>query len=100
RPKTAVALAGIAIPRSATELRLRVRMTGSATQLVLVVQTASGDAAQLRPPVPPKGVGQTLDVAVPEALRGGRVIAIQLQLPSNDQRSAANGGAEGRNGAK
>ena len=37
---------------------------------------------------------------VPAALRGGRVIAIQLQLPSNEQRSAAHGGAEGRNAAK
>ena len=41
-----------------------------------------------------------LGVPVPAALRGGRVIAIQLQLPSNEQRSAAHGGAEGRNAAK
>ena len=89
-----------AIPRSATRLALPVRMTGSATQLVLVVQTRDGDAAQLRPPVPPKGVAGCCSVPVPPALRGGRVIAIQLQLPSNDQRSAAHGGAEGRNAAK
>jgi hypothetical protein len=100
RPTSAVALTGVTVPRSATELTLPVRMTGSATQLVLVVQTAGGDAAQLRPPVPPKGVDRTLSVPVPAALRGGRVVAIQLQLPSNEQRSAAHGGAEGRNGAK
>ena len=44
------------------ELTLPVRMTGSAAQLVLVVQTAAGDAAQLRPPVPPKGVDRVLSV--------------------------------------
>ena len=58
RPKGTVALAGALIPRSATQLTLPVRMTGSAAQLVLVVRTAGGDAAQLRPPVPPKGVEQ------------------------------------------
>ncbi len=100
RPSGAVALAGALIPRSATALRLPVRMTGSAAQLVLVVQTRDGDAAQLRPPVPPKGIERTLRVAVPAALRGGRMVGIQLLLPSNDQRSAAHGGAEGRNGAK
>ena len=100
RPNGRVALAGAVIPRSATRLTLPVRMTGAAAQLVLVVQTAGGDAAQLRPPVPPKGVDRMLGVPVPPALRGGRVTAIQLQLPSNDQRSAAHGGAEGRNGAK
>ena len=46
------------------------------------------------------GVDQVLRVRVPAALRGGRVTAIQLQLPSNEQRSAAHGGAEGRNAAK
>jgi hypothetical protein len=100
RPSEPVALSGAAIPRSATQLTLPVRMTGSAAQLVLVVRTPTGDAAQLRPPVPPTGVQRMLAVAVPPALRGGRVTAIQLVLPSNDQRSAAHGGAEGRNAAK
>ncbi len=99
RPAHAIALAGAAIPPAATRLALPVRMTGSATQLVLVVRTRGGDAAQLRLPVPPKGADRTLTVAVPARLRGGRIVAIQLQLPSNDQRSAAHGGAEGRNGA-
>ncbi|MDX6629617.1 MAG: hypothetical protein QOH00_1863, partial [Gaiellales bacterium] len=100
RPTGPVALAGAMIPRSATQLALPVRMTGSATQLVLVVRTAGGDAAQLRPPVPAKGVDRVLRVAVPAALRGGRVTAIQLQLPSNEQRAAAHQGAEARGVAK
>jgi hypothetical protein len=100
RPHESVALAGAAIPPSATRLFLPVHMTGSAAQLVLVIRTPGGDAAQLRPPVPPNGVDRVLGVPVPAALRGGRVIAIQLQLPSNEQRSAAHGGAEGRNAAK
>ena len=33
-------------------------------------------------------------------LRGGRVVAIQVQLPTNDQRSAAHQAAEGRNAAR
>ena len=100
RPRSPVALAGLTIPRGATQLTLPVRMTGSPVQLVLVVRTADGDAAQLRPPVPDKGIDQVLRVRVPAALRGGRVTAILLQLPSNEQRSAAHGGAEGRNAAK
>ena len=100
RPRAPVALRGAVIPRAATRLTLPVRMTGAATQLVLVVRTRDGDAAQLRPPVPAKSVDQVIGVPVPAALRGGRIVAIQLQLPSNDQRSAAHGGAEGRNAAK
>ncbi len=98
-PPRSVALAGVAIPPTATRLGLPVHMTGSAAQLVLVVRTRDGDASQLRLPVPAKGVDQVLGIAVPPRLRGGRIVSIQLQLPSSDQRSAAHGGAEGRNGA-
>jgi hypothetical protein len=100
RPRTGVALAGASIPRTATRLRLPARTTGTAVQLVLVVQTRDGDAAQLRLPVPPTGAAHVLSVAVPAALRGGRVVAIQVQLPTSDQRSAAHQGAEGRNAAR
>jgi len=41
-----------------------------------------------------------LRVRVPAALRGGRVTAILLQLPSNEQPSAAPGGAAGRTAAQ
>ena len=85
-------------PRTATRLALPVRVTGSAVQLVLVVQTPAGDAAQLSA-TGVAGAGRVLSVALPPALRGGRVIALQLQLPSADQRSAAHQGAEGRNAA-
>ena len=97
RPRTSVALAGAPIPRTATRLDLPVRVTGSAVQLVLVVQTPAGGAAQLRPPPALSGPRRVLSVALPRAVRGGRVIALQLQLPSADQRSAAHQGAEGRN---
>ena len=56
RPRTSVALAGAAIPRTATRLQLPARMAGTAVQLVLVVQTRDDDAAQLSLPVPAKGV--------------------------------------------
>ncbi len=100
RPRTRVALTGASIPRTATQLQLPARMAGTAVQLVLVVQTRDDDAAQLRLPVPAKGVARVLSVRVPRALRGGRVVAIQVQLPANDQRSAAHQGAEGRNAAR
>ncbi len=100
RPSGSVALAGVAIPASATRLEVPVRLTGSAAQMVLSVQTRGGDAAQLSFPLPAKGVETVLGVAVPAALRGGRVTGIQLVLPSAEQRSAAHQGAEGRNAAK
>ena len=99
-PTRSVALAGVVIPRSATRLILPARMTGSTAQMVLSVQTRTGDAAQLTPPLPAKGVETALGVAVPAALRGGRITGIQLVLPSAEQRSAAHQGAEGRNAAK
>ena len=100
-PRTPVALAGARSRAPATRLELPVRMTGSAVQLVLVVQTRDGDAAQLRPPRAAEGRRPDAQrAACPRPLRGGRVVAIQLQLPSNDQRSAAHSGAEGRNGAE
>ena len=99
RPRARSRSRGAPIPLAATRLGLPVRMTGSAVQLVLVVRTRDGDALQLRPPVPAKGVDQVLGVAVPPRVRGGRIVSIQLQLPSADQRSAAHQGAEGRNAA-
>ena len=100
RPRTAVALAGAPIPGNATRLQLPARMAGTAVQLVLVVQTRDDDAAQLSLPVPAKGVERMLSVPVPAALRGGRVVSIRVQLPANDQRSAAHQGAEGRNATR
>jgi hypothetical protein len=100
RPRTPVALAGAAIPSAATRLEIPVTMTGTAVQLVLVIQTRDGDAVQLRPPVPAKGIAQTLAVHVPAVARGGKIVAIRVELPANDQRSAAHQGAEGRNAAR
>ena len=71
------------------------RLAGSAVQLVLVVRTRDGGATQLRPPVPTAGAEQVLSVRVPPAARGGRIIALQVQLPSAEQRAAAHHGAEG-----
>ena len=99
RPRTNVALAGVRIADTATRLDLPVRVTGSAVELVLVVQTRAGGAAQLIPPPASPGEGRVLSVKVPPAARGGRVIALQLRLPPADQRSAAHQGAEGRNAA-
>ena len=100
RPRASIALAGAQIPGTATRLELPVRVTGSAVQLVFVVQMRDGGAVQLRPPLATAGAGRVLSVDVPRAVRGGRVIALQLQLPSAEQRSAAHQGAEGRNASR
>ena len=91
RPRRPVALAGTPIPLTATRITLPARMTGSAAQLVLVVRTRGGDAAQMRLPIPAKNAERVLVSPVPPRLRGGTIVAIQLQLPSGDQRSAAHG---------
>jgi hypothetical protein len=95
RPTRPVQLAGATIPEDATRLELRARSTGAVVQLVLVVLTRSGGADQLRPPLT-AGRARLLGVAVPAADRGGRLIALQLELPSAVQRSEAHHTAEGR----
>jgi hypothetical protein len=95
-PTYSVRLAGARIPGHATRLDLRARATGAAVQLVLVVLTRAGGADQLRPPLATSRT-RLLGIAVPAADRGGRLIAIQLELPSAEQRSAAHQAAEGRN---
>jgi hypothetical protein len=97
RPRERVALAGAAIPRTATRLELPARISGNGQQLVLVIHTPSDDAVQLNLPLPPPGRQRVLSVAAPPAVRGGRVTAILVQLPSAEQKSAAHQGAEGRN---
>ncbi len=96
RPTAPVALAGARIPRAATRLELPLRLTGAAVQPVLVVLTPAGEADQLLPPVATSRT-RLLRVAVPPADRGGRIIALQLDLPSAVQRSAAHQVAEGHN---
>jgi hypothetical protein len=95
RPQRPVGLAGATIPRAARRLELPARVSGSAVQLVLVVLTASGGADELRPPFATAG-SRVLGVAVPAADRGGRVVALKLELPPAVQRSAAHQEAEGR----
>lgn len=95
RPTGSVELAGVPIPDDATRLELRTRSVGAAVELALVVLTRSGDVDQL---VPPMATARTrlLGVAVPARDRGGRVVALQLMLPSAEQRSEAHQAAEGR----
>jgi hypothetical protein len=98
QPTAPVALTGAAIPATARTLSLPARLTGAAVQLVLVVQTASGGADELRPPLATART-RALAVAVPVADRGGRIIALRLDLPSAVQRSSAHQQAEGHNAA-
>ncbi len=96
RPTGLVGLAGAVIPADATRLELRARAEGAAVQLALVVLTRSGDADELRPPLAGRRT-RLLGVTVPAGDRGGRVVALQLELPSAVQRSAAHQTAEGKN---
>ena len=95
RPRSPVALAGLTIPRSATQLTLPVRRTGSAVQLVLVVRTADGDAAQLRPPVPREG--RRSGAASARAGRAARRARDRDPAAAPQQRAAL-GGARRRRG--
>jgi hypothetical protein len=97
-PNTAVALRGAPIPRDATALDLPARAQGAAVQPVFVVLAPDGSADQLLPPLATQR-SRLLSVAVPAADRGGRIVALGLDLPSAVQRSAAHQEAEGRNGA-
>jgi len=94
QPVKPVALTGARIPLSATSLELRARSSRAAVQPVLTVLTRSGGADQLRPPLA-DAKERMLRVAVPPADRGGRIIALQLDLPSAAQKSAAHHTAEG-----
>jgi hypothetical protein len=96
RPSGSVALAGANIPATARTLTLPVRLDGAAVQPVLVVLTPSGDADQLLGPALTAGT-HVARFAVPAADRGGRIVALQLQLPSAVQRSSAHQQAEHAN---
>jgi hypothetical protein len=93
RPARSVALAGATIPSSATSLELPVELSGAAIQLALEVLTRTGDADELLPPFTIAG-SHVLRVAVPAADRGGRIVALKLELPSGEQKSAAHQEAE------
>lgn len=98
RPAAPVRLAGSRIPDGATRLAVRASSAGAAVQLVLVVLTRSGGADQLRLPLAtPRS--RRLAAAVPAGDRGGRVVAMQLELPSALQRSEAHQAAEGTSGS-
>jgi hypothetical protein len=98
RPTRPVGLAGARIPLTATRLELPARVEGATIQPVLVVQTATGGADQLVLPLASADSG-VLSMAVPAADRGGRVIAVSLDLPPGVQRSSAHQQAEGENGS-
>jgi hypothetical protein len=95
RPNGAVALRGPLIPAAATRLELPARDHGAVVQPVLDVLTRDGDADQLLPPLA-TAKQRVLTVAVPPADRGGRIVALALDLPSAVQRSTAHQEAEGQ----
>jgi hypothetical protein len=97
QPPKAIELAGATIPDTATRLELPAVLTGPAIQPVLVVQTRSGGADELLPQLATGGA-QRLAVAVPPADRGGKIVALRLDLPSAVQKSSAHQQAEGHNG--
>ena len=94
-PRTPVALAGARIPPKARRLELPVVLHGPTLQPVLVVQTPGGGADELRPQLATGG-RELLWAAVPPADRGGKIVALRLDLPSAVQRSSAHQQAEGR----
>ena len=95
RPAGPVRLRGATIPADAQTLELPLRLEGAAVQPFLAVLTPSGDADELALPVLTGGA--TVErVAVPAADRGGRIVALQLDLPSAVQRSEAHQQAEHR----
>src|SRR5581483_12359975 len=79
---------------SATSLELPVGLTGAAVQPALEVLKRNGGADELLPPFT-NGGAHVLRVAVPPADRGGRIVALKLELPSAVQKSSAHQQAEG-----
>jgi hypothetical protein len=96
RPAGPVELAGATIPAGARSLSFPARVVGADLQLVLVVQQRGGGADQLLPPLATPS-SRVLTVLVPAADRGGKIVALQLQLPSAVERSEAHQEAEGHN---
>jgi hypothetical protein len=86
-------LAGADLPPAATSISLAVAAAGRPVALQLAVERPSGTFGTIQ--LGETGGGDVLSAPVPQADRGGRVVALQIGLTPSDAQALAHAGIEG-----